>query len=123
MLNRLISNHLKESLEKMDASKKIIYSLLIACLLNLTPAITSAQTRDIQTVIAKVLNLDTGIFNNDFALKINMKPRRYYYAVYHLNVVSSTGDTLVLGYVFDIKKHTTSALAKFSSLNFKILRA
>ena len=97
----------------MDASKRIKSFILIICLFILTPATTNAQKRNIQTVIAKVINIDTGIFNNEFTLKTNIKPRQYYYAVYHLRVVSSSGDTLTLGYVFDIKKQTAAAMSNF----------
>ena len=52
---------------------------------------------------AKVISADTNIFNKDFALKINTKPRQFYYAIYHFKVLMMSGDTLALAYVFDTK--------------------
>ena len=97
----------------MDASKKIRHLMTIAFLFCILPFVSTGQNKKVRSIVAKVINVDADIFNKDFALKINIKPRQFYYAIYHFKVLSTTGDTLLLAYVFDTKNQTETALTNF----------
>lgn len=97
----------------MEAFKKTSYLMIIAFLFCMAPFISNGQSNKVRSIVAKVIDLDTNIFNKEFALKINIKPRQFYYSIYHFKVLITSGDTLLLAYVFDTKNQTENALTNF----------
>lgn len=88
----------------MKFYKQIKYLIIIIFLFSIVPLSSTGQSKNIRSIIAKVIALDSNIFNKKFSLQINAQPRQFYYALYHLRVLDTIGDTLLLAYVFDTKQ-------------------
>jgi|GEM_PF-1889329 len=101
--------------QRMEHFNFFICSAGLACLLLLGYMPTKGQQKkEVETTVAKVLSIDDkDVFDRDFFRKIRDGHIRYYYAILHFKVVSFTGDTLQLAYVFDVKKQTADALNNF----------
>ncbi|WP_147320151.1 hypothetical protein [Chitinophaga silvisoli] len=72
------------------------------------------QSSAVRIIYAKVINVEgQTILDGDFAFKMRIGVRRYYYAIKHFEVVDSKGDTMFLAYVFDTKRQLAEAANDF----------
>lgn len=85
----------------------------LLCFFSLSTFVMGQKANEINIIIGKVLSMDNVLTDSTFNNRINNRPKQYYYALFHVRVVSAKKDTLLLCYVFNIKDQLKEAKANF----------